>query len=180
MVIESERLRLRFLEKGDAKEVQRLAGDHAIADTTCRIPHPYEDGVAEEWIARQEAEREEGTSLNFAITHKESGELLGVIGLMGIVEGHKAELGYWIGKAFWGKGYASEAGGAVRDDAFVRFRLERLFAQILARNPASGRVLEKIGMQQEGLLRGHVQKWGLAEDVIYFGLMRAEWEALCG
>ena len=97
--LHTARLVLRPFEPGDAPVVQRLAGDRAIADTTLSIPHPYGDGIAEHWIAGHQAAFEAGKSLPSAVTLRETGELIGAIGLNSIDSSHRnAELGYWIGQ----------------------------------------------------------------------------------
>ena len=174
-VLETPRLLLRPFALSDAQSVQALAGDAAIADTTLRIPHPYEDGMAEEWIGTHERLFESGEQANFAITRKTNRELVGAIGL--VIEGgaDRAELGYWVGKPGWGQGYCSEAGRAVLAFGFETLHLQRIHACFFPRNPASGRVLEKLGMIREGVLRRHVKKNGLYEDIVVCGILREEW-----
>ena len=111
--LETERLILRPFRLEDAAEVQRFAGDRSIADTTLNIPHPYEAGMAEEWISKHRPDFEDGKGVTFAITRKSDGSLIGAIGLMGMVKGHQAELGYWIGQPYWSQGFCTEAGAAV-------------------------------------------------------------------
>lgn len=159
----------------DAPAVQRLAGDFAIADTTATIPHPYPDGAAESWITSTASLWLVQQTLALAIRSKENGALLGAISLFDILPEHRAELGYWIGKPFWGKGYASEAGHAILEFGFKELKLQRIYAEHLTRNPASGRVMEKIGLKQEGVLRQHAIKWGKLEDVVCSGVLRKEW-----
>ena len=147
-ILETPRLELRRFEMADAKEIQRLAGDSRIADTTLRIPHPYEDGMAEAWIAHQAETAGPLTELVLAIVRKEDSALLGAIGLAGIT-GTEAELGYWVGVPYWNRGYCSEAGLAVLEYAFFALRLQRVHADHFKRNPASGRVMEKLGMKRD-------------------------------
>ena len=151
----------------------RLAGDPAIASTTLNIPHPYEPGMAEAWIATHQAAYEEGRLVNFAIVRREDPALLGAIGLVVAAAHARAELGYWIGKEHWGRGYATEAARAVVEHGFSAMDLNRIVARRLARNPASGRVLEKIGMRHEGRLPRHVRKGDVFEDLELYGLLRA-------
>jgi hypothetical protein len=87
----TERLLLRPFSLSDAKDVQRLAGDRSIADTTFNIPHPYEDGQAEQWISRHTEFFDKGTGNHFAITAKTDGLLIGAISLMNIRAGHQYE-----------------------------------------------------------------------------------------
>ena len=101
--------------------------------------------------------------------------LVGTISLKNVVAKHLAELGYWIGQPYWGHGHATEAARAVLRHAFQELALERVWAQCLTRNPASGRVLQKIGMCHEGCQRSHVLKWGVLEDIELYGILKNEW-----
>src|SRR5438105_534326 len=96
------RLVLRPFRLEDASDVQRLAGERDIAATTLRIPHPYLDGMAEAWLATLQPRYEKGEAVVFAITRREDGAFLGAIGLEIAREHERAELGYWIGKPYWG------------------------------------------------------------------------------
>lgn len=171
----TERLVLRPFRLADGPEVQRLAGERAIADTTLAIPHPYPEGAAEEWIATHAPRFAEGIEAVFAVTRKPEGELAGAIGLMISPGDAKAELGYWIGVPFWGRGYATEAGRAVLEYGFKDLGLHRIQARYIVRNPASGRVLEKLGMRTEGLQRHAIRKWDVFEDVALVAILAAEW-----
>lgn len=173
--LETPRLVLRPFELEDAPEVKRLAGDRAIADTTLNIPHPYEEGMAEEWISRHSEAFAQDNGVTFAITRRADGSLMGAIGLMGLVKGHQAELGYWIGKPYWRQGFCSEAGQAVLEYGFRHWNLIRIHACHLSRNPASGRVMQKLGMAHEGCRRCHVRKWDQFEDLELYGILRIEW-----
>ncbi len=175
--LRTARLTLRPFTVADSPRVKVLGGERAIADTTGSIPHPYEDGMAEAWIARQEAEHEAGTALQLAVTLTETGELLGNIGLVMSPPHRRAELGYWLGTPYWGRGYTTEAGEALVRHGFIELGLARIIAHHLRRNPASGRVLQKLGMCQEGLMRQHYLKWDTLEDIVLYGLLREEWEA---
>ena len=174
--LETERLKLRPFRLDDAKQVQILAGDKQIASTTLNIPHPYEDGMAEDWISTHEETYSEGKGVAFAITLKKSGELVGAISLMNMVEGHQAELGYWVGVPYWNRDYCTEAGKVVLRYGFMDRGLNRIYASYLTRNPASSRVMENLGMVPEGLLREHVLKWDVFEDLGLMGILRVDWE----
>lgn len=173
--LETERLILRPFRLEDASEVQGLAGDRAIADTTLNIPHPYKDGMAEEWISQQRPNFEDSRGVTFAITRKADGSLLGAIGLMGMALGHQAELGYWIGRPYWNHGFCTEAGSAVLRYAFSELGLLRVHAEHFSRNSASERVMRKLGMQLEGVRRQHVKKWDKYEDSVVCGILKSEW-----
>jgi RimJ/RimL family protein N-acetyltransferase len=172
----TERLHLRAFRDADAADVQRLAGDRRIADTTALIPHPYPDGAAEAWIATHEASWELGRGLVFALTRRNAGELIGAIGLTIKPEQRSAEMGYWVGVPYWKQGYCSEAARAVLDFGFTSLGLERMHAHHFSRNPASGRVMAKAGMTYEGTRPGVIMKWGRPEDADFYGISREQWE----
>ena len=167
---------LRPFALSDAADVQRLAGDRSVADTTLTIPHPYLNGMAEEWIARHAPGFEAGTLAVFAITLRPSGELVGAVGLVIERSADRAELGYWIGAGSWNLGYSTEAGHALVDYGFENLALNKICAHHFKRNPASGRVLQKLGMRLEGERAQHVKKWDRYEDIVLYGLLRATWE----
>jgi RimJ/RimL family protein N-acetyltransferase len=94
-------------------------------------------------------------------------------------EEHKrAELGYWIGVPYWNHGYASEAARRVVNWGFQYLGLNRIYAQHFADNPASGRVMQKIGMQYEGTLRQPFIRLGEARDSVCYGILKDEWETM--
>jgi ribosomal-protein-alanine N-acetyltransferase len=87
----------------------------------------------------------------------------------------RAELGYWIGVPHWSRGYATEAAQATVEFAFRRLGLNRVYAYHFTTNPASGRVLQKIGMQLEGTRRRHTRKWGEFLDSDMYAVLRDDW-----
>lgn len=175
----TERLLLRPFTLADAPAVQELAGAVEIASTTLNVPHPYEDGMAETWILTHAPGYEAGTQAIFAVTEQAGGHaparLVGAIGLVIEAAHARAELGYWIGVPFWGCGYATEAGRALLELGFDRMGLHRIQATYITRNPASGRVMQKLGMRPEGVLRQHIRKWDVFEDLAVCGILAAEW-----
>ena len=175
-ILQTRRLLLRPFELIDAKEVQHLAGERDVADTTLKIPHPYEYGVAEHWIWTQEARFRAGEAVNFAIVVKDGNILVGSVSLEINRIYDRAELGYWIGKPFWNEGYCTEAASAVIDYGFREMGLHRIHASHFLRNPASGRVMQKVGMSPEGTARQHVKKWDRYEDLVLYGVLRGDRE----
>jgi RimJ/RimL family protein N-acetyltransferase len=175
----TERLRLRPFRKSDAPQLHRLAGERAIADTTLNVPHPYPLEAAEEWIGGHEDLWRERRQMICAVTiaqaGPEEGALVGSAGLRLDLQHSRGELGYWIGVPFWRRGFATEAARAVLEFGFEGLGLHRIHAQVLGRNPASGRVLLKLGLQEEGCLRQHFLKWGEPEDALLYGILREEW-----
>ena len=167
-MLKTERLILRPLTMADAPHIQRLAGSREVALNTLRIPHPYPDGAAEAWIEKQ------GPTPEIAFGIEYQGQYIGAIGLVPEHEHDRAELGYWIGVPFWGKGFATEAGKAMLRFAFEEEGIHRVTAQVFSRNAASARVLQKIGMRCEGTLRHHFKKWGEFVDVDYYAIVRGD------
>ena len=174
-VIVTPRLHLRPFTATDAVDVQRLAGERSVAETTANIPHPYPDGAAEMWIASHPEKWAARQELVLAITGREDGRLMGAIGLIFQGTHESAELGYWIGLPFWGKGFATEAARAVVDYTFAALRFNRVQAHHMARNPASGRVLLKAGLRPEGASPQALKKNGCFEDVALYGVLLRDW-----
>jgi len=172
----TDRLLLRPFDFADAPEVQRLAGDYEVASRSLAIPYPYADGVAEAWIATHRPGFEKGLHVLYAVTRLREEDLVGAAGLVEINRRHgRAELGYWVGRPYWDRGYATEAARAVIEYGFLVLKLHRIYAMHFSRNPASGRVMEKCGMVHEAHLREHGQKWGVFEDVDVWGILHDEW-----
>ena len=173
--IRTTRLLLGTFESDDAPDLQRLAGAREIADTTVSIPHPYGLDHARAWIGNQRRESVRGRATNFAIRLLPGAPLIGSAGLRDIDQEHlQAELGFWIGRDWWGQGYAREAADAVIRFGFETLGLNRIYAHHMARNPSAGKVLLHVGMQREGLLRERVRKWGVYEDVAVYAILRED------
>jgi [ribosomal protein S5]-alanine N-acetyltransferase len=176
--LETKRLILRPFTLQDASVVHELVSAREIADTTLAIPHPYEQGMAEAWIGSQQKGYDEGNSVHFAITIRESSLLVGSIGLQIHPIHSYAEMGYWVGVPYWGNGYCTEAVGAVIKYGFEDKGLNRIYAVHFKRNPASGRVMQKNGMVYEGCLHQHVRKWDGYEDLMQYGILQTEWREM--
>lgn len=171
-VLDTARLRLRPYLPSDAADVQRLAGDARVADTTANIPHPYPDGAAQTWIAGLAPALAAGTRIAYAITLRQDGALIGTVDLHEMSRTHaRAMLGYWIGVPSWGQGYATEATRRLIDHGHAAHGLSRIGGACLARNPASARVMEKAGLRLEGRLVAHECKHGVFEDLLLYGLI---------
>ncbi|HXX12593.1 MAG TPA: GNAT family N-acetyltransferase [Burkholderiales bacterium] len=174
--IRTARLLLRPFVAADAGRVADLAGAFEIADTTISIPHPYPAELAVDWIAKHEQEPHRSHAVTLAVTELTSG-LVGCVELRDIDSEHaQAELGFWIGKPFWALGYATEACAALLRFGYESLNLNRVYAHHMVRNPASGRVLLKLGMCNEGLLRQRVRKWGRFEDVMVYAAVREDYK----
>jgi len=134
-----------------------------------RFPHPYTVSDARRWLENAVGHKPE---TNFAIAV--AGEAVGSIGfdLQHDVDHRSAEIGYWLGQEFWGRGIATEALIAVTDYTFSNYDVCRLFAHVFAWNPASARVLEKAGYEYEGRLRKSVTKDGQTIDQLIYAMIR--------
>ena len=176
LALNTPRLRLRPVEPADAGNIQYAASAREISDTMISIPHPYPEGEAERYIHRQRAALNEGQAVAFVIERKEDEKFLGMLEIRQIDREHLlAELSFWLIPEEWGRGYMSEGVQAAISYAFERLGINRLYAYHMLRNPATGRVLEKNGFRQEGLLRQRVRKWGKFEDVALCALLREDW-----
>jgi RimJ/RimL family protein N-acetyltransferase len=173
----TDRLTLRPFVPDDAFDVERLAGTREVADTTLNIPHPYPHGGARDWIALHAPAWTQGTSATFAVVEDDSGMLVGAISLIIKREHRRAELGYWIARDSWNSGYATEAGRRVIDFGFKELHLHRIEARHFVRNPASGRVMKKLGMQHEGIERDWAIKWNRFESLAVYSILEPEWRA---
>ena len=174
-LLETERLVLRPFTAGDAGRVSELAGDAEIVDTTLRIPYPYTEEMASRWIGTHDSMREDGFALFYAVCLRGGGELIGSTGIDIDPPHRRAEMGYWIAREHWGKGYASEAAARLLAHAFSALRLHKVTAHYFARNEASGRILEKLGMKREGTLKDHIRKSGKWEDIIMCGILESDY-----
>lgn len=143
-VLETERLTLRPMRISDAGLISLYSSDLRVARMTTTIPHPNPPGAVEQFIARVSAPESPETTWAIDGTKGFGCEVMGVISLR-----QNGELGYWLAPFFWGLGIMPEAGKAVIDHAFST-GLTRVHAQHFIDNPASGRVMEKIGMRRAG------------------------------
>lgn len=146
--IQTERLLLRLPELQDAPQIALYAGDLDIAKMTTRIPHPYPQQAVEMWILTTRAAYRAGGNVAFSVLH--DGEVIGGGGLFRRRPDRDWEIGYWIGKPWWGKGFATELGRGLVDFAAQEFGAGQIIAGHYDDNPASGRVLEKLGFAYTG------------------------------
>ncbi|MDB5052550.1 MAG: acetyltransferase [Bacilli bacterium] len=173
--LETNRLILRPFKLEDAQMVQELCGDIEVARTTLLIPFPYPSGAAESWIISNQAAAVYDARFAFALVNKADQNLLGCMTLS-IDKLHKrGELAYWIGRSFWGLGFATEAAKSVVSFGFNTIRLNKIWAAAMTKNPASSQVMCKVGMKYEGTLRQHVLKWDIFEDLDFYGILKIDY-----
>jgi ribosomal-protein-alanine N-acetyltransferase len=174
-IITTDRLQLRPFTLADAANVQQLAGDERVGRQIPHIPHPYPDGVADDWIGAHEQLAEDGKEFIWAITASGSGDLMGAISLNRAGGPHCAEMGYWIGVPFWGQGYMTEAVRALVDWAFSNTPMVRIQSHHSIVNPTSGRVMQKIGMQRECVMPKRLLLDGEPTDVVHYSVLKENW-----
>ncbi|MEH7886017.1 GNAT family N-acetyltransferase [Bacillus sp. JJ1609] len=169
--ITTKRLKLRLFQKSDAADVTTLCNNYNIYKNTLYLPYPYSLDDALSWIEHHLDNFNADKTYEFAITDKERGELYGAIALTNNQKFKNGEIAYWIGEEFWGNGYATEAAQAILQFAFDEKEYHKVFARYFYSNPASGRVMEKLGMKKEGTFIDHVRKENRYEDLVYYGII---------
>jgi [ribosomal protein S5]-alanine N-acetyltransferase len=175
LLMTTQRLLLRPLESFDAPLVYEYMQDKEIAANTLLIPYPYPEGAADNWIRGTRQAMEMEKTFTFGIVLRQENRFVGAVGLS-IEEDHRrGELGYWLGKRFWGQGYATEASRRMIQFGFEVMNLNRIYATYFAENIPSARVLEKCGMLYEGVLRGHFFKWGYFTDAGLYAITRDDY-----
>ncbi len=158
---------LRPFRRGDEASLQRNINDEDISRFTITIPNPYTMNEARKWVRLSIAQNKKGkkAEVRFAIATPD--EVIGGVTLMHI-EGHKAELGYWLAKKHWGKGIMTRAAKLMCDFGFRHLKLRRIYATVLPENKASSRVLKKVGFEFEGKLRKlHKRKERFLDALLY-------------
>jgi 8-oxo-dGTP diphosphatase len=151
--LKTERLTLRTLVAADAPALHRLVNDWEVAKNLARVPFPYPRSLADEWIASTADQMAAGSAWHLAIVGEENGmEVL--VGCVGLTrdrgEPRQAELGYWVGRRFWGHGVASEAAGRLARWALANLDIDTIRASALLDNQRSAAVLRRIGFREAG------------------------------
>jgi RimJ/RimL family protein N-acetyltransferase len=171
-VLETERLTLRRPTLADVKAIARLANDRRIAENTRRLPHPYSQDHAIEFV-RALASEDRGTV--FLIENNYTP--IGVVGVDWRQPG-APELGYWLGVEHWGQGFGTEAARAAIDFTFEEFEIEQLVSGARVTNPSSRNILEKCGFQWSGVELHRFEALGSSTPVDCFRLSRSVWSSL--
>ena len=147
-----------------AEAIQRLATTARSIVEQTRLPDPYPEDGAERWIQYAQPRHQRGEEYTFVVEH--DCEVVGACGLIVSDDGHEAELGYWIGQPYWGRGYATEAARTAVAFAFESAEVDRVVALPLSTNVPSRRVLEKAGLRLVGL-RPAESPWSDQEQAVY-------------
>ena len=171
-VLETERLMLRRPTLADVKAIARLANDRRIAENTRRLPHPYLQDHAIEFV-RAIADQPRETVFLIENNHTP-------IGMVGVDwrRPDAPELGYWLGFDHWGQGFGTEAARAAIEFFFGEFEAEHLMSGARVANPSSRNILEKCGFQWSGVELHRFEALGSSTPVDRFRLSRSVWSSL--
>jgi RimJ/RimL family protein N-acetyltransferase len=173
-LVVNDHIHLSAIRPSDKPAYVEYLKEKDIYDRTLRIPFPYTEADAEAWLALVErTTQKHGQIVNWAIRN-EADSLIGGIGFDGLDIGksHRAEVGYWLAKPYWGRGIMTAVVKKACAFAFNEWGLLKITAHVFASNQASARVLEKCGFEQEGYLRKHYQKDGQLMDARLYRLLR--------
>jgi ribosomal-protein-alanine N-acetyltransferase len=173
-IVVTDQVHLSEFRSSDKPALIQHLDDPNIYDRTLRIPFPYTEASADEWLALvAKITKQQGRPVHWAIRNADE-VLIGGCGFDGFQVGksHRAEVGYWLAKPYWGQGIMTAVVQRLCRYAFEQFGLVKITAHVFAHNPASARVLEKCAFQEEGFLRKHFLKDGQFIDARLFGLLR--------
>ena len=173
--LETKRLRLRRLQMRDAQDIFEYSRDPLVAKHVLWDAHrTVADSRA--YIRYMQRRYRESDAYSWGIEWKETGKIIGTIGFMWIQDDNNAaEVGYSLSRAYWNRGIMTEALSRLLEYGFEDMCLNRIEAQHETENPASGAVMRKCGMQQEGVLRSRLFNKGRDVDVVVYSVLRQEW-----
>lgn len=175
--VSSDRLYLREFTENDWRDVH----SYASLDEVCKYqewgPNTEDETKAFIHQAIRDMDKAPRSRFAFAVIHKEEACLIGAVELHERdATSDVAEIGYIINPSYWGKGFATEAAKLVVSWGFIELNFHRVDATCDTRNHASARVLEKIGMVQEGRIREHKKLRDGWRDSFLFSVLDREWE----
>ncbi|MCB9453867.1 MAG: GNAT family N-acetyltransferase [Anaerolineaceae bacterium] len=171
----SERVILRPFTLEDAPAVQAILNDREITDYMLTIPYPCTLEWVEAWIQQVSGDAPTGR-YTFGVIRRDDETIIGRINIRVNADHQRGEIGYWLGRAFWGQGYATEMARRVIQFGFDDLGLNRVVGQCFAQNERSARVLEKAGMRYEATFRDDYLKNGVYETTHFYGALRGEWD----
>ena len=177
-VITTERVVLRWISEDDIDGLYDVFSNAEVMRYWSSGPLANRDAAAA--MQREIAKgNENNTMFKWGLALRESNVVIGTTTLFNLnLDNERAEIGYAMGRSYWGKGYMNEALRALVSHAFEVMKLRRLEADVDPRNAASIRTLERLGFQREGFLRERWHVCGEIQDALFYGLLRREWESL--
>lgn len=176
ITLKTKRLLLNRPTESDLEDILfYLNQTSAFSENTLNMPFPYTKADAQFWFKMIEDGLKNEEAYIFGIRDKANLKLIGGIGLHLDKRHHKAELGYWIAKDFWNKGYATEAAKELIKFGFVNLKLNKIHATHYPWNPASGEIMKKCGMTQEAILKQEYFKNGEFRDMIRYSILAEQY-----
>ena len=168
-----DRIILRKLRMSDADDIYEYCKDQAVSRYTQHMPYPYKRKYAAQFIKDCAKKWKQKEAYTYGIEY--NGKIIGSVGIT-IKPGNIAEMGYSLNKSYWRQGLTTEAAKLLLREAFKKLKLHKIYATHHPENPASGKVMKKIGMKYEGLLREHVFAKGKYLDLVQYGILRREYK----
>lgn len=178
-MLTSARLVLRPFEDHDLDAFRRVHGTREVADGVLTVPHPFTHEAAVERFNKIRDSESKGQMVAWGIEERDRRWMIGVIGIHVTPQHGRGVLGYVLEPPFWGRGYMTEALARAADFVFTEATppLNKLSADFFPENPASGRVLAKLGFRRATLQPQEVMKHGVYRDVVRMDVLREEWGA---
>lgn len=170
MILETERCILRFFNGSDVDALLSICNDKEFSQYV-PLPNPYHKTDAKKWIKSQPEKREEGLCFDFAVVSKDRNELIGSVSITIDKKNQFGELGCWISKQYWRKGFATEILKKATKFAFEDLGLHKVYAKCYKENIASSKAIQKSGLTFVGTLREHVLKDGKFHDCLLYELI---------
>ncbi len=170
-ILKSDRLTLKIASASSIPAIIKYANNPNISDNLLTLPFPYEEKDAIFWLnmAHQGFQNKDGYIFGI---HLNENEFVGGIGLHLHAQDNRAELGYWVGEPHWNKGIVTEAVAMMLRFGFEELKLERIYAVYFEDNPASGKVMMKNNMKQEGILRNHIRKGDVYRTIVQYAMLK--------
>ncbi len=175
--LDGERVKIRKLKISDAQDIYENAKDEEVTRWMLNIPHPYPRDEARKFIRRTYYRLKKKKGYDFGIVLKNTDEIIGMVSLGNIDWKNKnAEVGYWLGKKYWGKGLIIEAVKLILKFGFGKLKLHRIYAHLFEENIGSKKVLEKCGFKLEAIMREALFKHNKWHNELKYGILEKEYE----
>lgn len=172
--LSTERLFLRPYKIDDAKDVAKYCSNQKLSEFTLNIPYPYSEKDAIDWIIGHEELIKKGVLFPFAVILKSNNQLVGTMSLIVDKPHRRGELAYWIGFEHWSKGYGTESGKEIIKHGFNNLGLNRIAAHHFTENPASGKIMQKLGMNLEGTMKERYLKRNQFFDTDHYAILKRD------
>ncbi|MCF7958579.1 MAG: GNAT family N-acetyltransferase [Phycisphaerae bacterium] len=175
---ETDRIIIRRYKPSDAEDLYNVLKDKAMSRWTFALPHPYPQEAAVKYIRQTQSRWRLEKGYAFAVVHKETGKVIGNVGLNRVEQTHKCgEIGFCLGKKYWGQGLMTEAIERLLHFGFNKLKLHRIYGHTFQANTASKRVFEKTGFTLEGTMRQAVVRYKKRHDLLNYGILRGEYKS---